>query len=131
MTINYIISDSITKIRNAQMMLQKSIILSNSKYIKNILQVILMEGYIKCLNLIKIAGREYIKIFLKYDKNNKPIINKIQIVSKPGKRVYIKKNEMKNIYDNGIYILSTSNGILSNLSAKKMKIGGEIICKIF
>jgi len=119
MTINYIISDSITKIRNAQMMLQKSIILSNSKYIKNILQVILMEGYIKCLNLIKIAGREYIKIFLKYDKNNKPIINKIQIVSKPGKRVYIKKNEMKNIYDNGIYILSTSNGILSNLSAKK------------
>jgi len=131
MTINYIISDSITRIRNAQMMFQKSIIINNSKHIKNILQVILTEGYIKCLNLIKIDGREYIKIFLNYDKNNKPIINKIQIISKPGRRVYIKKNEMKNIYDNGIYILSTSNGILSNLSAKKMKIGGEIICKIF
>lgn len=132
MSQNYLISDSISKICNAQKVLHKSTVVNYSKIIYGTLQVMLNEGYIKSVECIDIKNKKYIRVGLKYIKKCKPVINNIVTISKPGKRVYEKYKKLKSVYNNlGISILSTSVGIISNIKAKKIKFGGEIICKVF
>lgn len=132
MSQNYLLSDSVTRIRNAQKVFHSSVLIKYSKVVQGTLQVLLGEGYIKSIKYIKIKNKEYIRVGLKYIKNSKAVINNIIIISKPGKRTYQKCNDIKNIYNNlGISIISTPLGIMSNVRAKKSRVGGEVICKIF
>ena len=98
----------------------------NSKQSINILNVLVREGFIKTY---KINSKNQLDIYLKY-KNNKAIITEIKRLSKPGKRLYVKNKDLY-IKKQGFYILSTSTGILTDLQAKKLNVGGELICKIF
>ena len=126
------IADMLTRIRNGQSSKLISISLPCSKMKCAILDVLLGEGYIKGYKVVKEDKVDYIEVDLKYSSNGKPAICEIHRVSKPGKRIYSSIDKLKGYYNNmGIYILSTSRGVISDREAHDQKIGGEVICKVF
>jgi small subunit ribosomal protein S8 len=126
------IADMLTRIRNAQKSKLISISMPCSKIKCAILDVLQKEGYIKKYLVIKNGNISYIEVDLKYSVNGNSAIREINRVSKPGKRIYSPIDKLKGYYNNmGIYILSTSKGVLSDRDAHSQKIGGEIICKVF
>ncbi len=128
MIITDTLSNLFSKIKNGYLSNKSIVKQQKSKQSVNILNVLIREGFIKSYKISSKNPNE-IKIYLKY-KNNKSIITEIKRISKPGKRFYVKN---KDLYKKkkGFYILSTSIGILTDLQAKKLNVGGELICKIF
>jgi len=126
MIITDTLSNLFSKIKNGFLSKKTKIIQQNSKQTINVLNILINEGFIKSY---KINSKNQIEIYLKY-KNNKSVINEIKRLSKPGKRLYVKNKDLY-IKKQGFYILSTSIGILTDLQAKKLNVGGELICKIF
>jgi small subunit ribosomal protein S8 len=126
MIITDTLSNLFSKIKNGFLSKKTKIIQQNSKQSINILNILVNEGFIKSY---KINSKNQIEIYLKY-KNNKSVINEIKRMSKPGKRLYLKNKDLY-IKKQGFYILSTPLGILTDLEAKKLNVGGELICKIF
>lgn len=126
MIITDTLSNLFSKIKNGFLSKKTKIIQQNSKQSINILNILVNEGFIKSY---KINSKNQIEIYLKY-KNNKSVINEIKRLSKPGKRLYLKNKDLY-VKKQGFYILSTSLGILTDLEAKKLNVGGELICKIF
>ncbi len=126
MIITDTLSNLFSKIKNGFLSKKTKIIQQNSKQTINILNILINEGFIKSY---KINSKNQIEIFLKY-KNNKSVISDIKRLSKPGKRLYIKNKDLY-IKKKGFYIISTSLGLLTDLEAKKLNVGGELICKIF
>lgn len=128
-----IISDLLTRIRNACMVNHKIVKVFNTKVSKSILNIFKSQGFIEDFQIKKENKYSYILIYLKYTtKTSKPIISFIQRVSKPGLRVYVKARNLPKILNGlGIAIISTSKGILTNLQAKKLNVGGEILCYIW
>ncbi len=126
MIITDTLSNLFSKIKNGFLSKKTKIIQQKSKQSIDILNILVHEGLIKSY---KINSKNRIEIFLKY-KNNKSVIHEIKRMSKPGKRLYLKNKDLY-IKKKGFYILSTSLGILTDLEAKKLNIGGEFICKIF
>lgn len=126
------IADMLTRIRNAQMVKKQEVLIPYSKFKFEIAKILKHEDYIVSVEKIEEAKFPSLKIVLKYDEANQPIINSIKRVSKPGQRVYVSKNNIASILNNfGIAILSTSSGIMTSKDAKKKGIGGEIICEIW
>lgn len=126
MIITDTLSNLFSKIKNGFLSKKTKIIQQNSKQSINVLNILIHEGFIKSY---KINSKNRIEIYLKY-KNNKSVINEIKRMSKPGKRLYLKNKDLY-IKKQGFYILSTPLGILTDLEAKKLNVGGELICKIF
>ena len=126
------IADMITRIRNAQMRKLNTVSIPNSKFRSKILKVLKEEGYISDYKFL--ADKENkgsLIIDLKYS-NGLPVIKEITRVSKPGRRIYSKADSIPKIQSGlGIAIVSTPKGVMSDVDARKQKIGGEIICKIF
>ena len=120
------LSNLFSKIKNGYLAKKSKISHQKSKQSINILNIFLKEGFIKSY---KINSKNHLDIYLKY-RQNKAVISDIKRLSKPGKRLYIAN---KDLYQkkSGFYIISTSIGILTNLQAKKLNVGGELICKIF
>lgn len=127
------ISDLLTRIRNAQMIKHQIVQISATKISLAIVKILKEEGFIQDFEDYLENNRQYILIFLKYQGNDqKPVISKIERVSKPGLRVYSKSQKLPPILDNlGIAIISTSKGVMTNLKAKELGIGGEILCYIW
>ena len=125
MIITDTLSNLFSTINNDYLSKKTKIIQHNSKQSINILNILINEGFIKSYKLTK---QNQLNIYLKY-KQNQPIINQIKRLSKPSRRIYFKN---KDLYKkmNGFYILSTSIGILTDVQAKKLNVGGEAICKI-
>ena len=126
------LSDLFSRIRNAQMR-NKSIVSSPvSKLRENILEVLKKEGYIRGYSKTKhSSGKEELDIELKYDESG-PVISNITRISKPGRRVYSRATSIPKIQNGlGMAIISTSQGVMSDIDARKNNIGGEIICKVF
>ncbi len=126
MIITDTLSNLFSKIKNGYLSKKSKITQQYSKQSINILNILVKEGFIKSY---KINSNNQLDIYLKY-KNNKAVINEIIRLSKPGKRLYIKNKDLY-IKKKGFYIISTSIGILTDLQAKKLNVGGELICKIF
>ena len=126
MIITDTLSNLFSKIKNGYLAKKSKIVQQKSKQSISILNILVKEGFIKSY---KINSNNQIDIYLKY-KKNKAVISDIKRLSKPGKRLYITN---KNLYKKktGFFLISTSIGILTNLQAKKLNIGGELICKIF
>jgi len=131
MTQNYLLSDGLTRIRNAQMARAESTVLLYSKLVNNLLDILIDEGYIlKKEKLEERKGIEKIRVYLKYTPN--PTMSEISTISKPGKRVYKQVNEIESMRGGlGITILSTSRGVVTDHEAKKLRVGGEVLCQIF
>ncbi|RJR32024.1 30S ribosomal protein S8 [Candidatus Parcubacteria bacterium] len=128
------IADMLTRIRNAQAVSKPELVLpySNIKFaIGNILKE---EGYIKDIDKVesKYGNGWEIKILLKYKPSKKGAITNIKRVSKSGRRVYVTREELPRVLNNlGIAIVSTSKGLMTNKNARKLGLGGEVICEVY
>ncbi|WWO95421.1 MAG: 30S ribosomal protein S8 [Candidatus Dasytiphilus stammeri] len=121
------ISDMITRIRNGQSAKFSYVMMQFSNIKKGIADILMKEGYIEGYQII---NNYFLKIQLKYFNNN-PVIEMIHRVSKPGLRIYKSKEQLPKIMNGlGIAIISTSQGIMTDKSARKKNIGGEILCYV-
>jgi small subunit ribosomal protein S8 len=127
------ISDMLTRIRNAHMVKHQIVQIMATKMSTAIAIILKEEGFIEDFENYVEDERKYLLISLKYiGKSRNPVISKIERVSKPGLRVYSNSKELPRVLDNlGIAILSTSKGVMTNLKAKELGIGGEVLCYIW
>ncbi len=126
------ISDMLTKIRNASMARHEKVDLTTSKLKLEIVKILKTEGYIKNFKKINQDGKTYIRVFLKYDSENNPIIHGLERISKPGRRIYAGYKNMPRILNGyGTLIVTTSSGVITGSKAVEQKIGGELICSIW
>ena len=125
MIITDTLSNLFSKIKNGYLSNKSKITHQKSKQIINILNIFVKEGFIRSYKI----NSNQLDIYLKYRKN-KSVIIELKRLSKPGKRLYINN---KDLYKKkrGIYILSTSVGVVTDLQAKKLNVGGELLCIIF
>ena len=127
------IADFLTRIRNGFSAKKRWVDVPSSSLKKRIALVLKEEKYIKDFFFISDGGnKEFIRIFLKYDYQGKPVIENIKRVSRPGLRVYVGAGDAPRVLDGlGISILSTSKGVLSNKKAKQLGVGGELLCEVY
>ena len=126
------IADFLTRIRNAIRANKRWVDIPSSNMKKRIAFVLKEEKYIKDFFFIKDHDFITIRIFLKYDHNGKSVIEKISRCSRPGQRIYVGSEEIPRVLDGlGVSILSTSKGVVSNKSAIKLGVGGELLCEVF
>jgi len=127
------ISDMLTRIRNAHMVKHQIVQIPATKMSIAITEILKAEGFIEDFENYLEEERKYLLISLKYvGKSRKPVISKIERISKPGLRVYSSSKKLSRVLDNlGISIVSTSKGVMTNLKAKELGIGGEVLCYIW
>ena len=131
MSLNDPIGDMIARIKNAQLRNHKKIELPSSNFKVKIADVLKNEGYIIDYKTFSELNKTKLEITLKYHYGN-PVISSIQRVSKPGRRIFSRAESMPKINNGlGIAIVSTPKGVMTDIDARKQKIGGEIICKVF
>ncbi len=125
------IGDMIARIKNAQVRNHKKVQLPSSKFKIKIAEVLKSEGYIIDYKVSQETNKPYLEISLKYNSGN-PVISSIQRVSKPGRRIFSRAESLPKINNGlGIAIISTPKGVMTDIDARKQKVGGEIICKVF
>ncbi len=127
------ISDMLTRIRNAHMVKHQVVQISATKMSVAITKILKEEGFIEDFDNYTEDNKKYLIISLKYiGKTRTPVISKIERVSKPGLRIYSNSKKLPKVLDNlGIAIISTSKGVMTNLKAKELGIGGEVLCYIW
>jgi len=131
--VNDTISDMLTRIRNANMVKHQIVQIPATKMSLAIAEILKEEGFVEDYENYTENERKYILISLKYiGKSRKPVICNIERISKPGLRVYASSKKLPRVLDNlGIAIISTSRGVMTNLKAKELGIGGEVLCYIW
>lgn len=126
------IADMLTRIRNANMVRHASVEIPASNMKKALAQILVNEGFVKGFKVISDDLQGLIKVDLKYGPNNEKVITGLKRISKPGLRVYAKKNEIPRVLGGlGVAIISTSTGIITDKEARKLGVGGEVICYIW
>ena len=127
-----IIADSLTRIRNAAQRRLETTELLHSKMIEAIVSILVEKGYLENYSVEEDGNKKTIKVVLKYDDNGHSVINEIKKISKPGRRIYKGKEEIKRFKNGyGTLIVSTSAGVLPNDEAYKRGTGGEVICSVW
>ncbi|MFL1707140.1 30S ribosomal protein S8 [Campylobacter sp. RM15925] len=130
--LNDLISDGLTRIRNASMRKLETTKLLHSNVVEATLAILAAKGYIESYNVVEEDKKKFINVVLKYDERGNSVINELKRVSKPGRRVYKGKDEIKRFKNGyGTIIVSTSKGVLSNEDAHKAGVGGEILCTVW
>lgn len=125
------IADMLTRLRNAIKAEHQKVDVPSSKIKVAIAKILKDEGFIKNYKMVEDNKQKVLRIYLKYSEENQPAILELKRISKPGRRVYTKAEDLKPVYNNiGIWILSTPKGVLTNKAAKKLNVGGEVICEI-
>ncbi len=128
------IADMLTRIRNANMVSLTEVDIPSSKLKIELAKLLKSEGYVEDYNIIEQEDSKFktIKITLKYDEKSKPVISNLKRVSKPGLRTYCKAKNLPQVLGGmGIAIVSTSKGLLTDRSARKENVGGEILCYVW
>jgi small subunit ribosomal protein S8 len=132
MAINDLVSDALTRIRNAGMRRLAATTLVHSKSVEAVANILVEKGYIESCNVVEDGVKKTINVVLKYDENGKSVINEIKRVSKPGRRIYKGKEDIKRFKNGyGTIIVSTSRGVLPNDKAYEQGIGGEVMCTVW
>jgi small subunit ribosomal protein S8 len=127
-----IIADSLTRIRNAASRKLDTTTLLHSKTIEAIVSILVEKGYLESFSVSEEGVKKSIKVVLKYDEAGNSVINEVKKISKPGRRMYKGKDEIKRFKSGyGTLIVSTSQGVLPNDEAFKRGTGGEVICSIW
>jgi small subunit ribosomal protein S8 len=126
------IADMLTRIRNANAIGRRRVRIKRSKICLGIARVLKEEGYITDYLSIDDATQGEIEVDLKFSERGEKVIQKVDRVSKPGRRVYRGVNEMPRVMDGlGITIVSTNRGVLSDRQCRELKLGGEVLCKVW
>lgn len=132
MTMTDPIADMLTRIRNANTAGHETVEVPASKIKISIAQILKDEGYIKDFEVIEDNKQGMINIALKYGANKERVISGLKKISKPGLKVYAKKDEVPKVLGGlGIAIISTSKGVISDKEARKQGVGGEVICYVW
>ena len=128
-----IIADSLTRIRNAAQRRLDTTVLMHSNMIESIVKIFVEKGYLESYQINDEGNnKKSITVVLKYDDKGKSAINEVKKISKPGRRIYQGKEEIKRFKNGyGTLIVSTSQGVLPNDEAFKRNVGGEVICSIW
>lgn len=126
------IADMLTRIRNALIARHETVTIPASNMKKSIAQILLDEGYVKCVDYIDDGLQGQIKIVLKYAQGKESVIKGLKRISKPGLRVYAKNEEIPKVLGGlGIAIISTSKGVMADKEARKAGVGGEVLAYIW
>ncbi|GIV34174.1 MAG: 30S ribosomal protein S8 [Chitinophagales bacterium] len=127
------IADYLTRLRNSLMARHRIVQVPASNLKKRITEILYDQGYIEKYKFEEQEnGQGIIKIALKYDKENAPVIKSLKRVSSPGRRKYVSVEDMPRVLNGlGIAIISTSKGVMTNKQAKELNVGGEVICEIY
>lgn len=132
MTMTDPIADMLTRIRNANMARHEKVEVPASNIKKEIARILKEEGFVRDVEVIEDTKQGLIRIFLKYGAGNEHVITGLKRISKPGLRVYAKKDEVPRVLGGlGIAILSTSNGIITDKQARSTQAGGEVLAYVW
>ena len=126
------IADMLTKVRNAVQARHEKVDVSTSKLKLDIVKILKTEGSITNFKKVQEEGHSIIRIFLKYDEANAPVIHGIEKISTPGRRIYSGYKELPRVLNGyGTLIVSTSSGVTTGKKASEKMVGGELVCKVW
>jgi small subunit ribosomal protein S8 len=126
------ISDFLTRIRNAQQAGHRRVDIPASKLKRAMTKILVDKGYINKFIDIEDGKQGVLRLFLKYDAYGQPVIKELKRISKPGLRKYSPNEKLPKSYNGlGIVILSTSKGVMTDKEARKLNVGGEVLCSVY
>ncbi|MCY3023774.1 MAG: 30S ribosomal protein S8 [Planctomycetota bacterium] len=129
------IADMLTRVRNAVHLRRETVVVRSSKIVISIAEALQREGFIKNFEIArnpKTPSQNDLKVFLKYGRCGEQVINLIERVSKPGRRIYAQKEQLKPVLRGmGCLVLTTSKGVLSDKEAREANVGGEVLVKVY
>ncbi len=126
------ISDMLTRIRNGQAVRRRYVLIPHSRMKQAVAQVLQEEGYIDRFDVVRDGRFPMLRVYLKYTRDQEPLIQGLKRVSKPGRRIYTGKGDIPWIrYGLGTVILSTPKGVLSGRGARRLGVGGEVLCEVW
>ncbi len=126
------IADYLTRIRNANMVYHERVDIPASKIKQAITEILKHEGFIRDYEVVEEGRRRLLRIYLKYGSNKERVITGLRRISRPGRRVYVKKDEIPRVLGGlGIAILSTPKGLMTDREARKIGLGGEVLCYVW
>ncbi len=126
------IADFLTRIRNANMMYMDKVEIPASKTKMALANILKDEGFIKDVEYIEDGKQGIIRLYLKYSGGKARVISGLKRISRPGLRVYARKDELPKVLGGlGIAVVSTSNGLMTDKNARKQGLGGEVLCYIW
>lgn len=126
------IADFLTRIRNANMVMHEKVEIPASKTKIALAEILKNEGFIKDYEQIEDGKQGIIRVYLKYGPNREKVISGLKRISKPGLKVYCKRDEIPKVLGGlGIAVISTSKGIMTDKEARKLGLGGEVICYVW
>ena len=126
------VADMLTKVRNAAVARHEKVDIPASKLKLEIVKILKTEGYIKNFKKVQEEGHSIIRIILKYDDSNNPVIHGVKKISTPGRRVYSGYKDLPRVLNGyGTIIVSTSAGVTTGKKASEKQVGGELICSIW
>lgn len=126
------VGDFLTRIRNAGMAKHEKVDVPSSNLRKGIAKILMENGYIKNFREASDGKQGVMRVYLNFDSKGSAVIHKLQRVSTPGKRVYVKSNEIPEVRSGyGLAIISTSKGVMSGKQAVESKVGGEYLLKVW
>ncbi len=126
------IADMLTRIRNANMIYRDRVDVPGSKLKREIARILKEEGYIRDYQWINDKKQGILRLYLKYGPNRERVITGLRRISRPGLRVYARHDELPRVLGGlGIAILSTSRGVMTDRQARRLGIGGEVLCYVW
>lgn len=126
------IADMLTRIRNAAMARHSYVVMPSSKLKVAIARILREEGFIQDYDVTQDRPQPRLRIWLKYTPDRQPVITGLERVSKPGRRVYTKRREVPWVRSGvGVAILSTPRGVMTDRQARRLGVGGEVICYVW
>ncbi len=130
--VNDPIADMLARIRNGMLVRHKQVVVPGSKVKVAVARILKDEGFIKYFEVTKDTPQPQLRVVLKYDRDRKSIVTGMKRVSRPGRRVYVKRSEIPWVLSGlGIAILSTPQGIMSDQKARRLGLGGEVLCYVW
>ncbi len=132
MTMNDLIADTLTRIRNALRNRDSTVDVIRSKQTEALVDVLRREGYLTDWQELDTKPQALIRVYLKYGPEGEDVINQLQRVSTPGRRVYRGLRDLGTVKNGlGIYVVSTPNGVLSDRECRQQRVGGEVLCSVW
>jgi small subunit ribosomal protein S8 len=132
MTMTDPIADFLTRIRNALMAKHETTVIPASKLKWRLAEILKAEGYIADAQLVGEGRQQAIRIHLKYDSGEVSVIQSLQRISKPGRRMYVTADQLPRVLNGlGVAVISTSHGVMSDRECRRLHIGGEVMCQVW
>ncbi len=126
------IADMLTRIRNAGTAGFDKVDIPSSRLKVSLAKIFKEEGYIKNFKVIKDNRQGILRVYLRFDEHRQPLIQGLQRISKPGRRVYVGHEELPRVQGGlGVAVISTSRGVVTDRLARQLKVGGEVLCQIW